>query len=782
MTVYRNLNIRTKLIAGFAIVAALAILLGIVGVATLTEIASNNKKIYRESAVPITFLSGIQSVFQQSRVSIRDAIRASETVDIQVFVDEVAEQRTTASGMMEELKEYVEGKDELLAAYDGFAAARAAYGVQLDVMTEKVLANADLSAAGLIANESLSTLGKVVPAGAFTQAATAYQEQFNLLQAAFLADGEQVMKTSGSHATMATIVMSALAVVVGVAGVGIGLLVSRSISGPIAKSLHMIQEMGKGHLSIRLNVQSKDEIGLMAQAMDAFADDMQHQVIGTMQRIAAGDMSAELQPKDAEDEITPALKTTITTVRSLVDETNVLIGAAVDGRLETRANAARFEGSWKELLNGFNQVLETVVKPIDEASAVLAGMARGNLEIRMEGDYKGDYALIKESMNGTLESLSTYVGEITSVLTQMANSDIDVEIKGEYLGDFLAIKQALNLIADNFNQILSDMNTASDQVAAGSTQVADGSQALSQGATEQASSVEELTSSINEIADQTKQNAMSANEANELASAALGAARQGNSRMKEMQKAMEEINESSTNISKIIKVIDEIAFQTNILALNAAVEAAHAGAQGKGFAVVAEEVRNLAARSAAAAKETSGLIEGSIRKVEIGTRIADDTASALDRIVSDVAKAAELVGSIAVASNEQASGIAQINQGVEQVSMVVQANSATAEQSAQASEELSSQAGLLKRMIDRFTLRADAAEIGHRNVTPAKPSVRAAEQAAPVESPMPATGDAAGTDPAPEGKPSGKGRQDKQDRKETLKPKIALSDNEFGKY
>ncbi|MDU5949175.1 MAG: methyl-accepting chemotaxis protein, partial [Paenibacillus macerans] len=259
----------------------------------------------------------------------------------------------------------------------------------------------------------------------------------------------------------------------------------------------------------------------------------------------------------------------------------------------------------------------------------------------------------------------------------------------------------------------------------------------------------------------TKLNAQNANEANKLAADSKNSALQGNEQMKDMLAAMREINDASSNISKIIKVIDEIAFQTNILALNAAVEAARAGQHGKGFAVVAEEVRNLAARSANAAKETTDMIEGSIDKVQEGTRIADQTAAALQSIVGDIEKVANLVGDIAMASTEQAAAITQINQGISQVSQVIQTNSATSEESAAASEELSSQAALLKQQVAQFKLKRSGygGFAGYNgSLEELNPEVlRVLENMGPKER---------------NHEPSGA----------SAVPKILLSDSEFGKY
>ncbi|MDF2539483.1 MAG: putative methyl-accepting chemotaxis transducer protein [Herbinix sp.] len=359
--------------------------------------------------------------------------------------------------------------------------------------------------------------------------------------------------------------------------------------------------------------------------------------------------------------------------------------------------------------------------------------------------------------------ISRQLNKLIKVANKVADGDLDVTIDIETKDEVGILGQAFKKMTDNINKIMIDINSAAEQVAAGSRQISNSSIALSQGATEQASSIEELTSSIEEIAAQTKMNANNANQANEIAETARVNALVGNEQMGEMLKAMEEINDASTNISKIIKVIDEIAFQTNILALNAAVEAARAGQHGKGFAVVAEEVRNLAARSANAANETTDMIEGSIKKVEGGTKIANETANALNKIVSGVAKVATLVGDIAIASNEQASGIEQINQGIIQVSTVVQTNSATSEESAAASEELSAQAEVLKNTVNNFKLKRGMRDFGNfDNLSPEmlKMLENMAEQNKHKQNISSDTkGNAAGS-----------------------KKVIALSDKEFGKY
>jgi methyl-accepting chemotaxis protein len=368
----------------------------------------------------------------------------------------------------------------------------------------------------------------------------------------------------------------------------------------------------------------------------------------------------QIGQRSEHDRLVPSLIGLMLAIHNMNDEVEMLTAAAVSGNLKVRGDASKFAGGYQTVVTEFNQTLDAMNAPIIEALQVLKELADGNLQVSMDGTYQGEHAALKTAVNQTIAA---------------------------------------------FDQVLGEIEHAAEQVASGAHQVSNSSQVLAQASSEQAGTMEEISASIEEIAGQTKKNADNASQANQLALAAQDQADRGNQQMQTMMQAIIEINQASASIAKIIKVIDEIAFQTNILALNAAVEAAHAGQHGKGFAVVAEEVRTLAARSAKAAKETTALIEESINKVATGTAIAKETAAALNQIVAGVGNATALVGEIAIASNEQATAVAQINQGIAQISQVTQTNTATVEESAAASEELSNQSERLKQMVDRFSLK-----------------------------------------------------------------------------
>lgn len=526
-------------------------------------------------------------------------------------------------------------------------------------------------------------------------------------------------------------------------------VIANFIVKPMANMSNVAHNIAKGNLEQEVNLHSGDEIGELASSFRKMIGSTRDKADAANQ-IAMGNLEVEVKAESDKDLLGQAMVTMRDRLREMLQDLADTIQAQKSGELDVRCHADKHEGAFAELLQSVNELLDAVVTPMSESAEILECYSRGDLNREMRdlpgkqmiltesintirsnlqllideglmladaaregkletrGDtdkFEGSYRDVIKGMNETVENILKPVKEALYCLTEMEQGDLTVTVSSDYKGDHVIMKTAVNSTLDGLNDILNQVMIAVQQVSSGANQVSDSSQVLSKGATEQASSLQEITTTMQQISSQTSKNAENASEANGLAESACGSASDGNQQMKKMLSAMNEINRASVQISKIIKAIDEIAFQTNLLSLNAAVEAARAGVHGKGFAVVAEEVRNLAQRSAKAARETTELIEDTVSKVEHGTKIANATATSLGEIVGGVTKVTELIGEIAVACNEQAQGINQINSGLLQVDHVTQANTANAEETASAAEELTSQADHVKQALGSFKLR-----------------------------------------------------------------------------
>lgn len=384
-------------------------------------------------------------------------------------------------------------------------------------------------------------------------------------------------------------------------------------------------------------------------------------------------------------------------------------------------------------------IIHMIVEPVKQLMDVAEEMHEGNMHGvgKLTYESKDELGQLADSMRKTMNNLSAYVDEISDNLRVIATGDLTKSSDSitDFRGEFLDIKKSLVLILKRFNSTLVEIRSVAGEVNSGADQIASGSQVLAQGAGEQAASVEELSATVNGISEEVKTNAANAADALDRVTVTTGQMNECDKKMKEMMVAMNDITEKSVEISKIVKTIEDIAFQTNILALNAAVEAARAGEAGKGFAVVADEVRNLAGKSAEASKSTSDLIGGTVDAVNKGTKVLDDTAADLQKAVEGADAIFGIVQGIAQAAAREADALSQVDTGIEQVAGVVQTTSSTAEESAAASEELSGQASVLQSLLERFKLFSEQGSV-RSTVTPVVSRPVSAPKASPVSRPI----------------------------------------------
>lgn len=394
--------------------------------------------------------------------------------------------------------------------------------------------------------------------------------------------------------------------------------------------------------------------------------------------------------------------------KSIVSPVSYCVNVAnkiAEGDITEMSFTAKYEDETADLMRSMVNMSKNIQSMADDAGMLVDAAVNGRLKTRAKADkHKGTYRAIVEGVNQTLDAVITPVNEAMEVMDRLANKDLTARVKNTYKGDMELFKTNINLAAANLEDSLVQVDMAVEQISSASTQISSGSQVLAEATGEQASSLEEISSSMEEINSLTLNNSDNSKQGLQLADKAVASVDEGNVAMDKMSEAMSSILKSSLETGKIIKTIDEIAFQTNLLALNAAVEAAHAGEAGKGFAVVAEEVKNLALRSAEAAKNTNALIEESSKNAELGAKIVDQVSKSFVEIKDNFGKVKSIVNEIATSSDEQAQGVNQVNTAVQEMNKVTQQNAANAEESASAAEELNSQAAELQNMVALFKL------------------------------------------------------------------------------
>jgi len=446
-----------------------------------------------------------------------------------------------------------------------------------------------------------------------------------------------------------------------------GYFVVRSIVGPLQDVVAKMKNIALGNTNQTLDYQSKDEVGNLADAFRELNSYIR-EVAATVDALGKGNLEQKVSVRSDMDLLAKNLNKALESLQNIIKDSDELTRAAQNGNIDVRGDETKYQGGYRDLIAGINHTLDAIVEPINEASNCLQKVAERDLTAFMTGEYKGEFAKIKNSLNTALSNLDEGMMQIMDGAEQVTNAAV---------------------------------------------QISSSSQSLAQGASEQASTIEEISSSMQEVASVTKLNATNSKEAVSLSDGAYTSAKRGMENMKRLSNAVELIKDSSDSTAKIVKTIEEIAFQTNLLALNAAVEAARAGDAGKGFAVVAEEVRNLAMRSAEAAKQTAKLIDESVSNTQSGVQINSEVFTDLQDITAQIEKVSIVMAEIASSSQQQTQGVEQVNSAVEQINMVTQQTAANSEESASAAEELSSQSEEMLSFIARFKLSGSKANFNN---------------------------------------------------------------------
>jgi methyl-accepting chemotaxis protein len=606
-------------------------------------------------------------------------------------------------------------------------------------------------------------------------AANKVKESLNAQSRSAEAAFDGTVRTLDEQAKTTEMVLLAAVIAGALIAFAFGMFIGRSVSRPVEEISEKARKVAHGDLNVSFSMNRKDEAGDLARRIgevvgvfstlkkdvsdlnrrfneegdlearineDDFEGDYKDMcrdingllnaitsdvvyTLGVLKEYTEGNFNIDIKELPGKRRrMTETLTEMGGELREVSGDIKELIEKAHKGDLEAHIDTSGFKGDWKAMTDGLNAMLDAFIAPLRETISVVEEMSKGHLDVSIKGDYEGAYNEMKRAVNATISSMSAYIKEISDVLSEMASENFVIELNSEYIGDFEAIRASLVKIIASMNAVMSSINVSSESVALGARQMSDSSNVLAQGATSQSVAIDSLVQVLGDVNKDTTENVANAEKARNLADSAKDSADKGMGQMNAMLSSMNDISVASKNISKIIKVIEDISFQTNLLALNAAVEAARAGDHGKGFTVVADQVRSLAGKSKESAEETRVLIEGTVDKVSTGMKLANATSDMLRSIVNQISDISGIINGVTDSSNKQAESIEQINQSIGKISDVVQSNTATSEEVAASTTELMSQADELKAQIEGFKLKGG----GEKAAAAARPAMKPTER------------------------------------------------------
>jgi methyl-accepting chemotaxis protein len=674
MSFIDDMKIGKKLIGGFLIVLLLLAIVAVVGYTSISTMNTRSASMYDDRTVPIGQLGQAESSFYQARGDIYKSILIP------------AEKDSSLTAIDADIANI----DKQIAAYSSSYMAADEKAAYAQFQTDYTAWKAEVATIKDVINKGDTKQAIVLLAkgGKLSNLRQAVSDDLDKLSAINI-DAAKVLdqenNDTGASSTMTMIIATIVAII---AGLGIALYLSRSITGPVDQVKTILKEIQLGHLGNRLNLNRKDEIGEMAETLDKFADELQKYVIGTLKMISEGDLSRTLKPRDDKDEIVPAVNTINTTLKALVEEANMLSKAAVEGKLATRGNADKFKGGYWEIVAGVNKTLDSVVGPVNEAMRVSGEYAQGNFTARVDEklNVQGDFVRFKQALN----NIGIEVSKSMTVVNQQ-------------VGDLAAS-------AEEANASVEEVSAGSAQVAKNASGVSVNAEKATQGVEQVQKAMEDLSRTIQDVATKSEAVAKIVQDTTNFSKEGMELAQKTEQGMQGITKSSNEVNtiileikSQMDKISEIVSLITDLANQTNLLALNAAIEAARAGDAGRGFAVVATEVKSLAVESRASAERISEMIDNLQKQtlsavdavsaansgVKEGSEALHETLNSFNKIVTAIDKISQNVSEVAAAAEEQAASVEEVTASVNEVGGLMQNTTSEATDAAAASEESS---------------------------------------------------------------------------------------------